>query len=242
MICKPRRAPSITEFFPNAILEPMMTLEPNDAHVWIFPTDISTDRCAELRKILSPDEVARTGRIRFIASRGELRIRLASYCGTRPERLSFGVGPHGKPFLREPATPIQFNLSHSGSLVALVVTSGIPCGIDIERVRSKISDQALAQRFFCSRENEWLRSLPEDQMRHGFFRLWSVKESILKADGRGISASLSAIDASGVMDGTSSLVSSFWVTELNVAEGYTSALAVENRAPKIRFFPENSPA
>jgi len=228
-------------YLTSAILEPVRILEPNDAHVWIFPTNISTARCTELRKILSPDEVARTDRIQFIASRGELRIRLAAYCGVQPESLVFGVGPHGKPFLREPASPIQFNLSHSGELAALVVTSGLPCGIDIEKVRSKISDQALAQRFFCARENAWLRSLPADQRRKGFFRLWSVKESILKADGKGISAPLSDIDASGVMDGTCSRIGALWVSELNVAEGYTSALAVENSAPRIHLFQEDSP-
>jgi len=227
---------------PSAILQPMTALEPNDAHVWIFPTNISTDRCAELRKILSPDEIARTDRIAFIASRGELRLRLSSYLGTRPENIVFGVGPHGKPFLKEPASPIQFNLSHSGELAALVVTSGIRCGIDIEKMRSKVSDQALAQRFFSARENAWLESLPPDQRRQGFFRIWSVKESILKADGQGISVPLTSIDTSAVLSGTSPLVSSFWVTELVVAEGYTSALAVENSAPRVRIFPEYSPA
>jgi 4'-phosphopantetheinyl transferase len=219
----------------------MTTLEPNGAHVWIFSTNISSARCEEFRKILSPDEAARTDRIRFIAARGELRLRLASYIDTRPESIVFGVGPHGKPFLRKPASPLQFNLSHSGELAALVVTSGFRCGIDIERVRSKISDQALARRFFSARENAWLQSLPAGQRRHGFFRIWSVKESILKAEGLGISVPLSTVDTSGVLNGTSSLVSTLWVAELNVAEGYTSAVAVENHAPGIRIFPENSP-
>ncbi len=79
----------------------------------------------------------------------------------------FGEGSHGKPFLLEPSLPIQFNLSHSGTRAALVVTRNIRCGIDIEQVRSEISDQDIAERFFCARENEWLQSLPEDQRIRG---------------------------------------------------------------------------
>ena len=160
----------------------------------------------------------------------------------------FGEGTHGKPFLLEPSLPIQFNLSHSGTRAALVVTLNVRCGIDIEQVRSEISDQDIAERFFCARENEWLQSLPEDQRIRGFFRLWSVKESILKADGKGLSIPLSDVDTSNVLDRTSPNVSlpnggrllSLWVGELHATEGYTAALAVEGKAPRVRIFQENT--
>jgi len=213
------------------------------------------DRCAEFRTILSADECARadrfvfeSDRIRFIASHGGLRLKLAAYCATRPETLMFGVGSHGKPFLLEPPIPIQFNLSHSGTRAALVVTLNMRCGIDIEKVRPEVSDQAIAERFFCARENDWLQSLPEDQRIQGFFRLWSVKESILKADGKGLSIPLADVDTSNVLARTSSNVSlpdggrmlSFWVGELHAPEGYTAALAVEGTAPRVHIFQQNT--
>jgi len=117
------------------------------------------------------------------------------------------------------------------------------CGIDIEKGRPKISDQAIAERFFCANENEWLRSLPPDRRVQGFFRLWSVKESILKADGKGMTIPLSAVDTTSVLEGTSPLVSllngsrvvSLWVRELYGVEGYTVAIAVESTAPRIQI-------
>lgn len=230
-------------------------LEPNDAHVWMFPTNISMDRCAEFRKLLSAEECARadrfvfeTDRIRYIASHGELRLKLAAYCAMRPETLMFGLGSHGKPFLLEPSLPIQFNVSHSGSRAALVVTLNTRCGIDIEKVRPEVSGQAIAERFFCVRENNWLQSLPGDQRIQGFFRLWSVKESILKADGKGLSIPLADVDTSNVLARTTSNVSlpdggrmlSLWVGELDATEGYTAGLAVEGTAPKVQVFQENT--
>jgi 4'-phosphopantetheinyl transferase len=128
------------------------------------------------------------------------------------------------------------------------VALNVRCGIDIEKIRSEISDQAIAERFFCSRENDWLQSLPGDQRIQGFFRLWSVKESILKADGKGLSIPLADVDTSNVLARTSSNVSlpdggrmlSLWVGELHATEGYTAALAVEGTAPRIQIFQENT--
>jgi 4'-phosphopantetheinyl transferase len=221
----------------------------NEAHVWMFSTEISAARFAEFRNLLSKDENGRadrfrfeSDRVRFVASHGGMRTIIGSYCTTRPQDLVFGSGAHGKPFLKTPSVPLQFNLSHSGIRAALAVTRNMRCGIDIEKVRSQISDQALAERFFCERENEWLRSLPAEQRIQGFFRLWSVKESILKAVGKGLSVSLSKVDASSVLAGTSSNVSfedeggliSLSVGELHTTEGYTAALAVEGRPPEVR--------
>jgi 4'-phosphopantetheinyl transferase len=237
-----------------SLLSASASLASNVAHVWMFPTNISTEECAKLLELLSADERARadrfvfeSDRIRYIASHGVLRMRLGDCCGKPPASLVFSVGSHGKPALSEPSAPLQFNLSHSGSLAALVVTPNIRCGIDIEKERSEISDQDIAERFFCARENAWLQSLPPDQKARGFFRLWSVKEAILKADGKGLSIPLNDVDATSVVDGTSSYVSlpsddgnvlSLWVGELRAAHGYTSALAVEGTEPIVRIIQE----
>jgi|SRR6185295_14495401 len=234
-----------------APLSALPELGPKDAHVWIFSTDASMDECAEFRELLSPEEKARadrfvfdSDRVRFTASHGLLRVQLGAYCGRRPEDLVFGVGSHGKPLLIEPAAPVQFNLSHSGSRAALVVTANIRCGVDIEKLRAEVSDRAVAERFFCRRENEWLQSLPATQRTRGFFRLWAVKEAILKADGKGMSIPLASVDTTNVLNGVSSSVSlpdgdgrvlSLWVGELNVADGYASALAVEGVLPGVHI-------
>jgi 4'-phosphopantetheinyl transferase len=230
-------------------------LEANDAHVWMFRTEISPDQHAEFRNVLSRDEIARADRfmfepdrMRFVASHGRMRLILGSYCEIHPRDLVFESSDHGKPFLRKPSVPVQFNLSHSDLRAALVVTRTMRCGIDIERIRPEISDQAIAERFFCAQENEWLRSLPSDQRIHGFFRLWSVKESILKADGKGMSIPLSNVDASNILARTSSYVSlqegarvlSLWVGELPANEGYTAALAVEGSTPGVRIIEEDT--
>lgn len=95
----------------------------------------------------------------------------------------------GKPFL--PDYPdIHFNLSHSGTK-ALCVISDYEVGCDVETI--KCADMKLAGRFFSSVENEELKkcSSKEEQDRL-FYRIWTLKESFLKAVGSGLSIELAS--------------------------------------------------
>jgi 4'-phosphopantetheinyl transferase len=201
--------------------------------------------------MLSPEENAQADRfmferdrIRYIASHAGLRVRLAACCDTSPETLVFSIGARGKPFLSDPTTPIEFNLSHSGLQAAIVIALERQCGIDIEKVRTGVSHETIVKRFFCGREQAWLQSLPEESRNQGFFRLWSTKEAILKAGGNGLSTPLDAVDITDVLEGISPYVSvrdvderdlSLWVCELDAPAGYTAALAIEGTAPALKM-------
>ena len=61
----------------------------------------------------------------------------------------------------------------------------------MERVR-KIPD-GVARRFFSEAENQWLDSAKtETERKDIFFTLWTLKESFLKAIGKGLTKSLSS--------------------------------------------------
>lgn len=97
-------------------------------------------------------------------------------------------GEHGKPHFS--AYPdFHFNLSHSGSKV-LCVVAGQPVGCDVEKV-TKVNE-ALAKRFFAAEEYTALLAQPEGARDEFFFRLWTLKESFIKATGRGLSLPLDA--------------------------------------------------
>ena len=108
----------------------------------------------------------------------------------RREGLSAGepcLTEYGKPFF--PALPdFHFSLSHSGERV-LCAVSASPVGCDIEE--AKRYDPAIAQRFFHPDESALLFSLPEEEQTEAFYRLWTCKESFIKAIGLGLSLPLS---------------------------------------------------
>ena len=105
--------------------------------------------------------------------------------GLRADGL--GETEYGKPWF--PAHPdFHFNLSHSGEAVMCAV-SGAAVGCDLE-APGRACDLKLADRFFHPEEKRWLRSLPTEEQADAFFRLWTCKESFVKALGLGLSQPL----------------------------------------------------
>lgn len=88
-----------------------------------------------------------------------------------------------KPYL--PQHPdIFYNLSHSGTIAAAAFGSR-ELGCDVERIRR--ADLKVASRFFAAGEQQYLTriSCPEEQ-NTAFYRLWTLKESFIKATGDGV--------------------------------------------------------
>lgn len=105
-----------------------------------------------------------------------------------PPAGAFAFGKQGKPHL--PDRPdVHFSLSHSGSRV-LCALSEAELGCDVEGPRR--CDLALARRFFHPDETAWLLSLPPREQDAAFLRLWTLKESYVKAVGLGLSLPLDA--------------------------------------------------
>ena len=101
---------------------------------------------------------------------------------------TFAFGPEGKPWL--PDRPgLHFSLSHSGELV-LCSLSDAELGCDVETPRRV--NAALVRRFFHPDEQRWLFSLPQGEQDAAFLRLWTLKESYVKAIGLGLSLPLDA--------------------------------------------------
>ncbi len=152
-----------------------------------IPSDSST---------LSADEMARANRFvraqdrtSFILARAALRRLLGQATGVRPENLSFSVGPYGKPFLAG-RQDVQFNVSHSGSLALIGVSTERPIGVDIELMRENIDELTLARHFFCEKEHRFLATLAGEAQLTAFYKIWTCKEAVLKAFGAGISTYL----------------------------------------------------
>jgi phosphopantetheinyl transferase len=56
-----------------------------------------------------------------------------------------------------------------------------------------LESDLVARRFFSPEDNAWLKSLPGAARRAAFYRLWTLKEAILKADGRGLEGGLERV-------------------------------------------------
>ncbi len=95
--------------------------------------------------------------------------------------LTLNYTAYRKPYFQH-YPEIRFNLSHSGGL-AVCLLSERECGVDVEFIR-KIRP-AVVRKVFTLEEQRFLQTaeFPEE----AFTALWTLKESYVKAIGKGIS-------------------------------------------------------
>ena len=187
-------------------IETPCLLQPGDIHLWSVPLEISADNQEILFGLLAEDERRRARRYlfdddrrRFIACRGRLRRILAGYLGKQPRQVAFQYTGLGKPALDDASNaspPLFFNVSHSGELALVAITHEGELGADVERQRSLRDMQGLATRFFSQQESSGLFRMAPEFQPTAFFRIWTRKEAILKATGKGLTYPLHRLTVS----------------------------------------------
>ncbi|MDJ0702766.1 MAG: 4'-phosphopantetheinyl transferase superfamily protein [Leptolyngbyaceae cyanobacterium MO_188.B28] len=234
-----------------------LSLSVQDVHLWQANVALPKDLIQQLGEILSTDEWQRAQRFhferdrgRFIAGRGILRTILSRYLAIAPSQIEFCYGPQGKPALSNSCgdSSLCFNLSHSGDRALYAITRDRQIGVDIEQLR-EINAEQLAQRFFSPQESAVINSLSPQQKKTGFFQLWTCKEAVLKAIGKGI-AGLEQVELRlGIeeptrlirLDGESLSIDKWSIQQFSPAPEYTACLAAEGNDLDISFlrFPVN---
>jgi 4'-phosphopantetheinyl transferase len=188
------------------------------------------DSVSYLKQRLTMDEIAKVDRYRMPSSqvqalyvRNYLRKVLSCYSDLRPEEWRFEYGEKGKPSLiteQQIKTGLNFNISHSQDhlLIAICQIQGQPLqlGVDIEHARSSTNIDSIMKHYFSDAELTDLLELNKEEQRERFFDLWALKESYIKATGKGLATSLRSFsfDFSSLTNKTLELISSGFQTGL----------------------------
>ncbi len=93
----------------------------------------------------------------------------------------------------------EYNFSHSGDYVLCAVCTEhenagekIRVGCDVEQIRSFRID--MAKRFFCKSEYQNIMEVQEAMQQEVFCRYWVLKESFMKATGKGMAMALNSFE------------------------------------------------
>lgn len=125
----------------------------------------------------------------FTLCRAALRSLLCRELGCSNDDLSFGTSKFGKPFARvnDVAASIAFNVSHSGrhGLIALSPEGRI--GVDVEERSPNRNLDACIRLLFAPGEQAEFENVSEQGKVEQFYRLWTLKEALIKAVGAGLS-------------------------------------------------------
>jgi 4'-phosphopantetheinyl transferase len=215
--------------------------------VWVdWPTDAGTDNLAVFRyqwdheepispyliSLLQPEERVRSQRYyrqedrqRYIYGRAILRIVAGAYIDQRPTHIRFGAGIHQKPVLLNDAGWCV-NLTHAGQWIVLAIGQG-EVGIDVERINPDFAFQDLLPASFSQPEQHFIDAGPDARSR--FYQLWTRKEALIKATGKGIDTDFPQIPSlTGEHAVESALIGqagSWRVNSFRVSPDYPAAIA-----------------
>ena len=123
--------------------------------------------------------------------RAPFQALLAGYLGRAAADVRLEAGEFGRPRLAgADAGALHFNWSHSGDQALCAVARGIEPGVDLERLRPRPRALEIARRYFSHEETAALAALVPERRDAAFLQLWTAKEAVLKATGRGLAFGL----------------------------------------------------
>jgi 4'-phosphopantetheinyl transferase len=179
------------------------TISDGEAHIWLVDPEAVKEEVADRLSLLSAEERERMARFRFGSDSvaygaAHLLLRAAlNWCAPEvpPEHWELTDSRLERPEVVSPTVipRLRFNISHTRSLVACVVTREIDCGVDVEVQRQVEDMEGLAARVLSPTEMSHLMALPAPLQPTRFFRYWTLKEAYVKARGLGLSLPLEAV-------------------------------------------------
>ncbi|HYO80039.1 MAG TPA: 4'-phosphopantetheinyl transferase superfamily protein [Bryobacteraceae bacterium] len=181
-----------------------MRLTNNSVHVWVCdPRKLqAAEALHQLSASLSPHERLRYRKFHFAGDRhaflvahGLLRHLVSLYIGGEARRHEFLTMEHGRPELvqEDSEDALRFNISHTCSSIAWAFSRGKPCGVDVEQVRYDSPITPLTEASCSPEERHRLSLLHGAAKTLEFYRIWCLKEAVLKGCGLGLIDHLDSI-------------------------------------------------
>lgn len=135
-------------------------------------------------------------RRRFALCRPALRSLLCSYLQCTNEQLAFDSTRYGKPFavVDSEKAPVSFNVSHSGSHGLIAYAPKGRLGVDVEEQLAGRDTELLIDTVYGPTEQADLALLHGCHKTRLFYKLWTIKEALIKAVGVGFSCDVSQFE------------------------------------------------
>ena len=178
-----------------------------DGEVQVWRMELPNEPVAEEEylRTLSSDEIARAGRLRvgrvrmqFLVGRTLVRYLLSREMGIHAGAIRLITGEYGKPEVAPiDGRAVAFNVAHSRSTVLVALCRDGAVGVDVEYMDRQTDVAEVAKHAMTPAERAKLLSIDDTEaQRRSFFRSWTRKEAIVKADGRGLSLPLTSFEVS----------------------------------------------
>ena len=179
-----------------------------EVQLWFADLDIPADAVADCEQLLSVAERDRAAKYRFVVDRRRFIVRrallrqlVASYITQPAAALEFTTNAFGKPQLALPGVPgnLQFNLAVAQDRALYGFTWNRALGVDLAHCRTAGGWTEIVDGFFHPTEAAYIHQLPPPQQERAFYKLWTLKEALVKAGGVGLGDPLAREDFSPLL-------------------------------------------
>lgn len=160
------------------------------------PEKIDIDVFQKLEKMISAERREKIKKYYFNQDKKRsliaellLRYSLKIRFDISQSEIQFIKNSFGKPMIKN-SEQIHFNLSHSGDWVVCGVNYDYTVGIDVEIIKENNLD--IAKTFFTNQEYNYILKQPKKKMNEYFYKIWTLKESYVKAEGKGLNIPLNS--------------------------------------------------
>ncbi|RYY06903.1 MAG: 4'-phosphopantetheinyl transferase superfamily protein [Sphingobacteriaceae bacterium] len=217
----------------------------NNVQLWRINITNQISNLRSLQVILEPAEISKIQRYQHekdrqtrIISRAILRILLGRYLSVDPAEIRFNLDNHKKPVLRKfNSVNIHFNVSHSGDWI-LIGIAPAPIGVDLEQINASFIDQNLLDYSFSLSEKEVIQAAINPAT--AFYQLWTKKEALLKATGKGLIDDLPQVPSlDGIHKSPGLIIGSnenWQIVSFKVDENHTGSAAFIPVKTMLQFF------
>jgi len=178
--------------------------------LWLQPVTVDSVQWAEQHAdVLDPEEATRWKRYHrkesqdlFLVAHVATRFALSHYGSTAPGQWRYERGENGRPEIVEGPAGLRFNISHTDGIVAVLVHGELDAGVDAESPWRTTNITSVSKRVFTDAERSAMLALPAEQQAARFYQLWTLKESFIKAKGKGFALPLSKFGFTIGVDGS----------------------------------------
>jgi 4'-phosphopantetheinyl transferase len=230
---------------------PLSGLNTGKIDIWFSRGDWPASEIKKFKALLSSEEKARAQRFRFlsdynryIVQHGVLRLLLAGHEGCKPGQIDIRTSVNGKPYLagQQERGGIHFSLSSSDAFIAIAFSHTGSIGVDIEKIRDIPDMLEIVERHFTSGEKCQIFSCPENLRAALFYKFWTRKEAVLKAQGEGLLKPLDCVDVAMNLNTQApckvrvaglSATEEFWVADIDGPAGFRVAVASTGHISQI---------
>jgi 4'-phosphopantetheinyl transferase len=151
-----------------------------DAYYENLSAQISRDEREKASRFKKPGDARR-----FVIRHGILRLVLSDYTHSQPSLIPLVISETGKPGM-DPGgdfSELSFSLSHTEDFFVIGITKKYDIGIDIIKMDNQYPFLDTADYLFTEGEKALIEGAEANQQYRYFFRIWAMKEALLKATG-----------------------------------------------------------